>query len=96
MEAEFDASSDVIFNYGYGCCTFVHDICGSKPMIPAGMPDTTKPLPPEFFVNPRCPLSASSGLPGATVGEEELSASSSSVVVDGTDILSKPSVGVEG
>ena len=27
MEAEFDASSDVIFNYGYGCCAFAHDIC---------------------------------------------------------------------
>ena len=40
MEEEFDASSDVIFNYGYGCCTFAHDICGSKPMILAGMPDT--------------------------------------------------------
>ena len=46
MEAKFDASSDVIFNYGYGCCAFAHDICGSKPMIPIGMPDTTEPLPP--------------------------------------------------
>ena len=55
MEEEFDASSDVIFNYGYGCCAFVHDICGSKPMIPVGMPDTSESLPPEFFVNPRCP-----------------------------------------
>ena len=27
MEAKFDASSDVIFNYGYGCCAFAHDIC---------------------------------------------------------------------
>ena len=26
IEAEFDASSDVIFNYGYGCCAFAHDI----------------------------------------------------------------------
>ena len=55
MEEEFDTSSDVIFNYGYGCCAFVHDLCGSKPMIPAGMPDTSEPLPPEFFVNPQCP-----------------------------------------
>ena len=46
MEEEFDASSDVIFNYGYGCCAFAHNICGSKPMIPAEMPDTSKPLPP--------------------------------------------------
>ena len=59
LEAEFDASSDVIFNYGYGCCAFAHDIRGSKPMIPTGMPDTTEPLPPEFFINPRCPPSAS-------------------------------------
>ena len=22
------------------------------------MPDTSKPLPPEFFINPRCPLGA--------------------------------------
>ena len=36
LEAEFDASSDVIFNYGYGCCTFAHDIRGSKPKIPLG------------------------------------------------------------
>ena len=40
LEAEFNASGDVIFNYGYGCCAFAHDICGSKPLIPAGMPDT--------------------------------------------------------
>ena len=65
-------------------------------MIPAGMLDTTKSLPPEFFVNPRCPPSASSGLPGAAVGEEELSASSPLAVVDGTDILSKPSIRAEG
>ena len=39
LEAEFDVSSDVIFDYGYSCCDFAHDIRGSKPMIPAGMPD---------------------------------------------------------
>ena len=26
LEAEFEASIDVIFNYGYGCCTYAHDI----------------------------------------------------------------------
>ena len=31
MEAEFDASGDTLFNYGYGCCVFTHNICGSKP-----------------------------------------------------------------
>ena len=29
-------------------------------MIPDGMLDKSKPLPPEFFINPRCPLSAGS------------------------------------
>ena len=68
LKAEFDASSDVIFNYGYGCCTFAHDICGSKPMIPAGMPDTSTPLPLEFSLDaPRtlrlsCPLLSPSRL----------------------------------
>ena len=55
MEEEFDTSSYVIFNYGYGCCVFAHNICGSKPMIPAGMPDTSKPLPQEFFYQPSMP-----------------------------------------
>ena len=45
MEEEFDASSNVIFNYGYGYCAFAHNICGSEPMIPTEMSDTTKPLP---------------------------------------------------
>ena len=52
LEVEFDASSDMIFNYGYSCCAFAHDIHGSKPKIPPGMPDTSTPLTPEFFVNP--------------------------------------------
>ena len=46
MEAEFDARSDVIFNYGYDCCAFMHNICWSEPLIPAGMPDTSVPLTP--------------------------------------------------
>ena len=58
MEEAFDSGFNVIFNYGYGCCAFTHDICGSEPMISDGMPDTSKPLPPKFFINPRCPLSA--------------------------------------
>ena len=63
MEAEFDASSDTLFNYGYGCCVFTHNICGSKPQIPDGMPDPSVPLTPEFFANPRCPPSISSAAP---------------------------------
>ena len=46
MEAEFDASSDVIFNYSYNCCAFMHNIYGSEPLILAGMPDTSTPLTP--------------------------------------------------
>ena len=41
LEAEFDASNDMIFNYGYICYAFAHDIRGSKPKIPTGMPDTS-------------------------------------------------------
>ena len=52
MEEEFDASGDVIFNFGYGCCAFAHNICRSKPWIPDGMLITSEPLPPEFFINP--------------------------------------------
>ena len=31
MEAEFDSRGDMLFNYGYGCCAFTYNICGSKP-----------------------------------------------------------------
>ena len=62
LEAEFDASNDVIFNYGYGCCAFVHDICGRKRKIPTRMPDTSTPLTPKFFMNPRCPPGSSLAL----------------------------------
>ena len=93
MEVEFDASSDVIFNYGYGCCSFVHNICGSEPLIPVGMPDTSTPLTPDFFVNPRCPPSSSSVFPDAepvkTIGED-FPAKSLPTVGDGVDILSGP------
>ena len=41
---------DVIFNYGYGCCAFAHNICGSQPEVPDGMPDTSKRLSQEFFL----------------------------------------------
>ena len=62
LEAEFDAISDVIFNYGYGYCAFAHDIHGSKPKIFPGLPDTSTPLTPEFFMNPRCPPGSSFAL----------------------------------
>ena len=90
MEEEFDVSGDVIFNYGYGYCAFAHNICGSKPLIPAGMLDTTNPLPPEFFINPRCPPSASSDLPAATTIREEPPTKSPSATDDGIDIPPEP------
>ena len=58
MEEEFDVGFDVIFNYGYGCCAFAHNICGSKLGILDGMQDTSKPLPLDLFINPRCPPGA--------------------------------------
>ena len=63
MEVEFDSSGDTLFNYGYGCCIFTHNICESKPQIPDGMPDPSIPLTLEFFANPRCPPSVSSAAP---------------------------------
>ena len=55
IEAEFDSSGDTLFNYGYDCCAFTYNICGSKPQIPDGMPNPSVPLTAEFFANPRCP-----------------------------------------
>ena len=46
----------MIFNYGYDCYAVAHNICGSELEVPNGMPDTSKPLSLEFFINPRCPL----------------------------------------
>ena len=58
LEEEFHAGFEVIFNYGYGCCAFAHNICGITPWIPTRMPDTSKLLPPEFFyqslIPPEC------------------------------------------
>ena len=63
MESEFDSNSDALFNYGYGCYVFMHNIYGSKPQILDGMSDPSVPLTPKFFANPRCPLSISSAAP---------------------------------
>ena len=52
MEEAYEEGFDVIFNHGYGCCAFAHNICGSQPVVPDGMLDTSKPLSPEFFINP--------------------------------------------
>ena len=58
VEEAFDANFDVIFNYGYGCCAFAHNICGSELVILDGMLDMSKRLHLEFFINHRCPSSA--------------------------------------
>ena len=29
LEEAYEDGFDVIFNYGYGCCAFTHNICGS-------------------------------------------------------------------
>ena len=58
LEEAYEEGFDVIFNYGYGCCDFTHNICESQPEVPDGMPDTSKLLSLEFFINPRCPPSA--------------------------------------
>ena len=68
LEEAFDAGFDVIFNYSYGCCAFTHNICGSEPMISGGMSDTSRPLPPEFFINSRCPSDAA---PGASTTDSD-------------------------
>ena len=46
LEETYEKVFDLIFNYGYGCCAFTHNICESQPVVPNGMPDTSKPLPP--------------------------------------------------
>ena len=73
METEFDASGDTLFNYGYGCYVFMHNICGSKPHITDGMPDPSVPLTQEFFAKPRCPPSISSAAPALdpAIGSKE-------------------------
>ena len=66
LEEAYEEGFDVIFNYGYGCCASAHNICGSQPMVPDGMLDTSKPLSLEFFINPRC-LSGTIPIEAATV-----------------------------
>ena len=55
LEEAYEEGFDVIFNYGYGCCAFAHNICGSQPEVSDWMSDTSKSLSPEFFINPRFP-----------------------------------------
>ena len=59
-EEDYKKALELIFAYGYGCCVFKHNICGDNPEVPDGMPDSSDPISPEFFVNPKCspPLAA--------------------------------------
>ena len=54
----------------------MHNICGSKPKIPEGMPNPSVSLTADFFANPRCPqgvLAAASSLdPVVVSGEDRL------------------------
>ena len=56
MEEDYQKALELFFAYGYGCCVFKYNICGDQPKVLDGMPDSANPLPPEFFVSPRCPL----------------------------------------
>ena len=96
LEVEFDASSNMIFNYGYGCYAFAHDIRGSKPKIPPGMPDTSTSLTTEFFVNPRCPPGFSfalSTIEPIETTEEALADKGLPGAKGGVDILLEPPAG---
>ena len=44
----------MIFVYGYECCAFKHNIYGDQPEVLDGMPDSSDPLPPNFFLDPWC------------------------------------------
>ena len=94
FEAEYDAGFEVIFNYGYDCCVFAHNIYGSKHGIPNGMPGTSQPLSPEFFVNPLCPPDAipvgATVAPKAGISEEVEHSSAARAEVGGNpDSLSR-------
>ena len=55
-EEDYQKALELIFAYGYGCCMFKHNISVDQLEVPDGMLDSSYPLPPEFFVNPNCPL----------------------------------------
>ena len=57
LKEAYKEGFDIIFNYGYGCFDFAHNICEIQPEAPDRMLNTSKPLSPKFFNNPRCPLS---------------------------------------
>ena len=54
MEEEYYKALELIFSYGYECCAFKHNIYRGQPEVLDGMPDSSDPLPLEFFMNPKC------------------------------------------
>ena len=99
MEAEFDASGDTLFNYGYGCCIFTHNICERKPQIQDGMPDPSIPLTPEFFTNLCYPPSISSAAPTpdpAVVSKEQCPKNSPTVAGEEATLPMGPSASSDG
>ena len=55
IKEDYQKALEVIFAYDYGCCMFRHNISRIQPKVLDGMPDSSNPLPPEFFPNPKCP-----------------------------------------
>ena len=45
MKEDYKKALELIFAYGYGCCTFKHSICEDQLENPNGMPDYVDPLP---------------------------------------------------
>ena len=50
LKEAYEEGLYMIFNYGYGCCAFAHNICRSQPEVPDEMLETSKPLSPEFLL----------------------------------------------
>ena len=55
MVEDYQKALEQILAYGYRCWVFKHGIRGDRPRILDGMPDSTDPLPLEFFANLGCP-----------------------------------------
>ena len=65
MKEDYQKALELIFAYDYKCCVFKHNICGDHPEVLDDMPDSSNPLPPQFFVNLRC-LQASTATEATT------------------------------
>ena len=73
LEDDYQEAMEQIFAYGYGCCAFKHNIRGDQPGILDGMPDSTNPLPLEFFANlghPSTPMAVEAKVAEAHLSEE--------------------------